>query len=183
MCEPVSIGLLAGAGTAGAGAAGALGTLTAVQTASLALSAGSAAMGAAGAYQQAKSTKQTANYNAQVAEIQAQDARARGDAEASRVRRQGAQLAGAQRAGFAAKGIDFGDGSAADALDQTDFFSQIDQNTARDNAAKEAWNLRARKASYEYEARAARPGQAGFTTLLGSAPSVADKWLRYSGKG
>ena len=182
MCEPVSIGLLVGAGTAGAGAAGTLGALTAVQTATLALSAAGAATSVAGAYSQAKSAKQTASYNAQVAEVQAQDARTRGDEEASRVRRQNAQLAGAQRAGFSAKGIDFSDGSAADALDQTDFFSQIDQSTARDNAAKEAWNLRARKAGYEYEARAARPGQAAFTTLLSGASGVADKWTRYSGK-
>ena len=139
----------------------------------------SAAVSAKGAYDQAKSAKDTANYNASVAEMQAQDARARGDDEASRVRRQNAQLAGAQRASFSAKGIDFGDGSAGDAMDQTDFFSQVDQNTARDNAKREVWNLRARKAGYEYEARTARPGQAAFTTLLAHAPTVHDKWTAY----
>lgn len=150
-------------------------------TIALALSATSAAVGAKGAYDQARSAKNIANYNAQLAETQAQDARTRGDEEASRIRRQNNQLAGAQRAAFSAKGLDIGDGSVGDALDQTDFFSQVDQSTARQNAAKEAWNLRARKAGYEYEARNARPGQAAVASLLSSAPSVASKWQQFKG--
>lgn len=150
-------------------------------TIALAASAASAAAGARAAYVQTSAARDTANYNAQLAETQAQDARARGDEEASRIRRQNNQLAGAQRAAFSAKGLDIGDGSVSDALDQTDFFSQVDQSTARQNAAKEAWNLRARKAGYEYEARAAKPGQAAAMTLLSSASSVASKWQQFKG--
>ncbi len=140
--------------------------------------AAAAAISAYTTYDAKKGAQQQANYNAQVAEIEAQDAKRQGDEEAAKVRRQNSQLAGAQRAGFAAKGIDFSDGSAADALDQTDFFSQVDQATAKQNAAKQAWNLRARKQGYQYEASAQRPG---FSSLLAAGGTVASKW--YVGKG
>lgn len=145
----------------------------------VAVAAASAVASAYSSYQQSKSAKDVANYNAQVADVQARDARTRGDEESAKIRRQNAQLAGAQRAGFSAKGIDFSDGSAGDALDQTDFFSQVDQNTARDNAAREAWNIKARKKGYEYQAAAARPGTAAGLSLLGSASDVAGKWSAY----
>ena len=156
MCEPTTIALIA-AGTAAA----------------------STAVNVYGSYQQAKSAKATANYNASVAEMEAQDARRRGDENAAQVRRQNAQLAGAQRTSFSAKGIDFSDGSAGDAMDQTDFFSQVDQNTARDNAAREAWNIKARKKGYEYQAASIRPGFAATSTLLAGASDVASKWSAY----
>jgi hypothetical protein len=142
----------------------------------VAVAAASAVASARAAYVQTSVARDTAKYNAQLAETQAQDARTRGAEEASRIRRQNDQLIGAQRAAFSAKGLDISDGSVGDALDQTDFFSQVDQSTARQNAAKEAWNLRARKAGYEYEARNARPGMAAATSLLSSASSVASKW-------
>lgn len=141
--------------------------------------AAAAAISAYTAYDAKKSAKDQANYNAQVAELEAQDAKRAGDEEAAKVRRQNAQLAGAQRAGFAAKGIDFSDGSAADALDQTDFFSQIDQTTAKQNAAKQAWNLRARKQGYQYEAAVQRPG---FSSLLAAGGTVASKWSTSKGQ-
>ena len=156
MCEPTTIALVA-AGT----------------------SAASTVVSAYGNYQQAAANKNTANYNASVAEMEAQDARRRGDENAAQVRRQNAQLAGAQRAAFSAKGIDFSDGSAADAIDQTDVFSQVDQNTARDNAAREAWNARARKKGYEYQAATIRPGFSAASTLLAGASDVAGKWSAY----
>lgn len=130
-------------------------------------------------YDAKKSAKDQANYNAQVSELEAQDARRAGDEEAAKLRRQNAQLAGAQRAGFSAKGIDFETGSAGDALDQTDFFSQVDQSTAKTNAAKQAWALRAKKKGYEYEAAVQRPG---FSSLLAGASSVASMWSAGKGK-
>lgn len=181
MCEPVTLGLVAGAGTAAAGSAGALGALTAAQTATLALSAGSAVASAGAAYQGARDQKAIANYNASVAEQNAQDAIRQGDEEAAKVRRQYAQVGGQQRAGFAAKGIDFEAGSAADALDQTDFFSQVDQTTAKTNAQRAAWNYRAQKAGYEMQASAIKPGMLAGATLLTSAGDVASKWYSFGG--
>lgn len=136
----------------------------------------STALTAYSANQQSRAQKDMANYNAKVAEIQAQDAITRGNEEASKVRRQYAQMAGRQRAELAAKGLDLTEGTTADVIDQTDFFSQIDQNTARDNAAREAWNLRARRQGYQYEASTQRPGQAAF---LAGAGTVASRWYSY----
>ena len=184
MCEPVTLGVLAGAGTAGAAGAGLItaggAALTGVQTATLALSAASAATSVGAAYQGARNQKAMANYNAQVAEQNAQDAIRQGDEEAAKVRRQYAQVGGQQRAGFAAKGIDFGEGSAADALDQTDFFSQADQITARNNAQRAAWNARAQKRGYEFQASAINPGAMAGATLLSGASDVAGKWYSFT---
>lgn len=139
----------------------------------------STAISAYSASEQASNQRDMANYNAKVADTQAQDAITRGNEEASKVRRQYAQIAGQQRAGFLAKGIDISEGSAADAIDQTDFFSTIDQGMAKQNAAREAWNLKARQRGYEYEASTHRPGQAAF---LAGASTVASKWSTYKGR-
>lgn len=135
-------------------------------------------LSAASAQQQASNNRRTAEYNAKVAEIQAQDAITRGNEESSKVRRQYAQMEGRQRAELAAKGLDLTEGTVADVIDQTDFFSQIDQNTARTNAAREAWGLRARRNAYQYEASTQKPGQAAF---LAGAGTVASKWYATSG--
>lgn len=145
----------------------------------VAIAAASAAASAYGTYQQSKTQKEMANYNAEVAEQQAQDARRRGDEEANKVRKQNAQLAGAQRAAMSAKGLDFSEGSAAEALDQTEFFGQYDQNIARTNAAREAWNARAQKRGYEFEAKSIRPGMNAGISLLGGASQVAGQWAGY----
>lgn len=127
---------------------------------------------------QAAANQAIADQNAAVAESQAQDAVKRGDQEASAAMRRARALAGAQRAGFSARGIDITDGTAADILDQTDFFGQIDAETARTNAKKEAWNLRARKRGYEIESSASNPNAAFSNSLLSSAGSVAGSWYR-----
>jgi hypothetical protein len=145
--------------------------------------AASAAVSAKGAYDQAKVARGTARNNATMAEYGAQDAERRGEEEAQRINRQRSQMVGAQRAGFSARGIDIGAGTAADILDQTDFFGQTDALAARNNAAKEAWGLRAQKSSFQATADNARPGQAGAMSLLGSAGSVATSWYGMQGGG
>lgn len=137
MCIPMlaPIGMALGAS---AGSAATIGTL---------VTAG-AGMSALGAYQGAQSQKAMANYNAQVAqnnaqvaEWQAQDAQRRGEEEAQAVRRQGDQIRGSQRATMAARGLDLAEGTSAELIAQTDFFSLADQTTARNNAAREAWGV------------------------------------------
>jgi hypothetical protein len=143
------------------------------------IAAGSAVASAYGTYQQGKTQKEMAQYNADIAEQEAQDARRRGDEEANKVRKANAALAGQQRASFAAKGLDFSEGSAGEALDQTEFFSQQDQATARTNAARAAWSSRAQKRGYEFEAASQRPGMNAGISLLGGASQVAGQWSGY----
>ena len=149
MCEPTTILMMAGAATA-----------------------------AYGQYQQGQAAAKTARNNQIMSEYAAQDAQARGEEEAMAVSRKGEQLKGAQRSRMAASGIDLGVGTAADIQDQTDFFAQQDVATARTNAKREAWALRAQGANAMAQGRfAAQQGQLqAFSTLLSSAGQVSSKW-------
>lgn len=148
----------------------------------VAFMAAAAGANAIGTYQQSRNAKAVANYNAGVAEIQAQDAIVRGDEEAARVRRQSQQMVGAQRTAFASKGVDLGAGSVADVIDQTDFFGEIDRATTRDNAQREAWAKRVQRNQFQFEAAARRPAQEAALSLLSNSGQVADKWYQYKGK-
>lgn len=209
MCDPATLtavgtwfgGSTAAAGTAAAATAGtaaaAAGTtaavagtaattaaagLTTAQTISLGLSAAGAALGGFTAYSQAASAKAAAKANAQQADMAAQDAIKRGDQQAADAQRNARQMVGAQRAAFSARGIDISDGTAASLIDQTDFFGQADAVTARNNARKEAYAYRARAAGFNAQADAESPLLSTAGSLLGSAGTVSDKWLRYSGR-
>lgn len=196
MCEPVTLAALAtaattagavGAGATVAGVAGATATtagLTAMQALALGASVGGTVLSAGSAYQQGQVAKQTAANNAQMAETAALDAQRRGEEEAMQVQRKGAALKSAQRVNLASKGLDLAYGTAADLQDQTDFFTQSDVATTRDNARREAWTQRARGQGMLAQGRAdalnANMQAAG--SLLGGAGQVADKWYTYKGR-
>ncbi len=108
-----------------------------------------AAITAYSAYTSAQATKaqneyqaEVAENNAQAAEWQAKDAVQRGNTEADNMRRKGAQTLGSQRAAMSAAGLDVSTGSALSILEDTDYFNRVDQLTIRDNAAREAWGYR-----------------------------------------
>lgn len=86
--------------------------------------------------------RQQADFNARIAETQAEDAIRRGDIEASRYRTQVQRTAGAQRVGLAAQGIDIASGTAADIQEETQIIGQQDIMTIRNNAWREAWGYR-----------------------------------------
>jgi hypothetical protein len=181
----------------GASSAAGTGLLGASMATTLATASGIAGIGmmAVGSYNQAKAQQDQANYaaqvaqnNATIAEYQAQDIERKGDEEASRLRREAAQLAGVQRNRLAAGGLDLSEGTAAELQSQTEFFSLVDQNTARSNAAREAWSKRQQGAQYSADAGMQRatassisPGMAATTSLLGNAGRVADSWYADSG--
>lgn len=143
-----------------------------------------------GAYSNSKASKaaygaqaQVNHNNAQIAEWQAEDALARGDQAASRVRTKYDQLKGTQRATMSANGVDLGTGSALSILSDTDYYGQVDANTTLDNAKREAWALRNQAAGYTAEANlmqsrsdAESPMLAAGTSLLTSASRVAGSW-------
>lgn len=189
MCEPVTLGLLAGAatgiGTGTAAGAAALGMSSALSVpAALALGASVAgtAMSAGSMYQQSKVQEATARNNAISAEYAAQDAQRRGEEEANAIQRKGAALKSSQRVSLASKGLDLQYGTAADLQDQVDFFTQSDVATTRTNADRESSNIRARGqqalAMGKADALNSMYGAAG--SLLGGAASVSDKWYTYT---
>lgn len=151
-------------------------------TIALAVTAVAGAVAAKGQYDQGQVAKQVGRNNQIMAEYAAQDATKRGDEEAARLRQRGAQIKGAQRANMAAKGLDLSVGTSAELIDQTDFFSEMDQVTARNNAAREAWSTRAAGTNYRAQGdAAARQGNmAAFSTLLSTAGSVSQKWYDYN---
>lgn len=199
MCEPITLGLLASAGTMGAWGAGMIGAattagvagatattaaMTAAQAMTLAATVGSTVMSAGAMYQQSKTAEATAKNNAKMAEYAAQDAQRRGEEEAAAVQRKGASVKSAQRVALAAKGLDLTYGTAADLQDQTDFFTQADVATTRTNAAREAWNIRSRGQQALAQGKADSLNamyQAG-GSLLAGAGQVSDKWNVYRGK-
>jgi hypothetical protein len=156
-----------------------------------------AAVSAVGAYQGAQTQKATAQYqsevarnNASIADIQAADAKARGDKASQDMRRKYAALMGTQRASLAARGLDLSDGSANATLQDTLYFGEADQNTVRANAAREAWGYKVRASNLAGDAGAygalsdaTNPllsgGAAGAGTLFGSSTGVAQKWFQF----
>ena len=176
----------AAAGTAAAGTTAAATTaaatgLTNMQMLQLGLSAGSGIMQFVGARNQASAMEQVARNNQTMAEYAAADAQRRGEEDAQAVQRRAAQLRGTQRSMMAARGLDLASGTPAELIDQTDFFAEQDTATARMNARREGWAIRADAANQSYAARQQASGMrlSGAGSLLGSAMSVADKWTTY----
>lgn len=151
--------------------------------AALVASIASAGMAAYGAYQQSSVQKAVAKNNANIADAAATSATQRGEEQAQQAQRQARQMTGAQRAGFASRGLDLGAGTPADMLEQTNFFGQSDAATARTNGRQDAWGYKTQGANYIAQANAQNPGMALTGSLLGSAGSVADRWNAWKGAG
>lgn len=85
--------------------------------------------------------------NTEYAEQMADDAYDRGEDIANRMRTQGRQTIGAQRAGIAAQGIAIDSGTAAALQAEAEKFSSEDAFQARVNAAREAFGYRQQAAN------------------------------------
>jgi hypothetical protein len=94
--------------------------------------------------------------NAGLAQQQAADSLARGREAEGRQRAQGRQLAGAQRAAFAASGVEIDSGSAADVMANDHALDELDAMTIRNNAAREAWGYQVQSNDYRRQADLAR---------------------------
>jgi len=90
-----------------------------------------------------------------------------------------AQLKGTQTASLAAHGVALDQGSALDVLTSTDVMGAADAATIHDNAAKESWGDQVQAANYRSQASNANPWAAGFTSMIGGASTVADRWYKY----
>src|SRR4051812_1857105 len=110
-----------------------------MSTASISMQGLGSLMGAVNSFTSARNDKRAAKQNAQLAGYAASDAQYRGNLELQKVQRQGELIKGAQRARFAANAVDLTQGSAADVLSDTDYFSALDAKTVRENTAKETY--------------------------------------------
>jgi general stress protein YciG len=115
-----------------------------------------------------ESAAQQQEFNAKVAELQAEDALQRGADEESRFRTSVRGLIGSQRAGFAGQGVDVGSGSAADVQADAAFLGEQDAQQIQRNAEREAWGFRVEAEDRRKAADVARKG--------GQAAATAGKW-------
>lgn len=148
-----------------------------VAVAGLAIAAIGAAVSAKSAYDTQKVNNAVAKNNEAMAEQRAQEIQAQGERDAQAANRQAREVMGAQRAAYAARGLDLNVGTPGDVIAQTDFFGQSDAAMARDNARKNAWATRA----YGVNATAGNssPWGAAGGSLLGNAGAVAKRWYEY----
>ena len=142
------------------------------------------------AYGQKKALKIEGDYqndlgilNARFADMQAEDAIKRGDAEAARINQQAAQLIGTQRVAAATQNISVDSGSAKQIQEDTLALSTEDVIRAKNNAWREAWgykldavNSRAAGAM----AKAAANAKAA-STMLTAGASVMQQGANYAG--
>lgn len=131
-----------------------------------------------------------AETNAKIAEIGAQSALYQGQQQVGALTMKAGQLKSKQRASMAANGIDLGVGNAAEIQASTDIMSQTDANTLEANAVRNAWERRTQAVNYQNEALTSRatasgvsPGGSMFSSLLGSAGSVASSWYSLNKAG
>lgn len=118
--------------------------------------AGQAVVGMGQAYAQSQALsakgdyeKRIADINASYSEVAANDALKRGDVEANQRMKQNRALVGAQRAAFAASGVDPNSGSAADVSAGTRTIGDFDALTIKNNAWREAWGYKVQGANYQ----------------------------------
>lgn len=150
-------------------------------SASIGLQVAGSIMSAAAAYNQGMQQKAVLGYQAAVATNNANTEKALaglqlqiGAQQEQTVRIQGAQKFGAQRAQMAANGVDLGFGTAHEVLTSTQYETQTNALTIRDNAARAAWSDQAQAVNFQNEAAADNvmssnisPGMNAATSLLG----------------
>lgn len=83
-----------------------------------------------------------AEENEKVANDAAADAIARGEVESGKARREGTQLIAKQRVAYATSGIDGTSGTAAQVAAESRAMSELDAQTLRNNAMREAWGFK-----------------------------------------
>lgn len=130
------------------------------------------AMKSQGEYQ-----KTVADFNAQLSELQAQDAIDRGGKEAQQVKMQAKQMIGSQRAVMAANGVSVDTGSAAEVQADTQKMATQDAITIRNNAAREAWGYKTQALNYTTQGNMAKNAgavNAGNTLLTGGLGAVSN---------
>lgn len=180
MCEPISLTAALSLGaTALSTGMGVMGQISQQNAQTQAASAAQA---------QAVYQSQVARQNEELMRRQAADATQRGQVAEENRRRLTAQQLGQQTAGLAAQGTDL-DGSPTDILGDTAAAGELDAQTIRANAAREAYGYQVQGLGYGSTAtlEATRALNSTYTpnylgagaSLLAGASSLGEKWHRF----
>jgi hypothetical protein len=167
----------------------------ALSAASAVAGVASAAVGAAGAIQSGKAQSGAANYNAEIAQQNQQQAlqnanlvSASGEQQAAVQEQKTRSEAGAIKAAQAASGVDVNSGSAVDVQSSAAETGQLNALTVRANAAREAYGYQTQSTSFEDQAQldtaqaanATTAGDIGATgTFLGGVGSAAGNYAKF----
>lgn len=130
--------------------------------------------------------------NAQGSEFSAQQTLLAGEREFGRLTLASGQRLSSAKAAMAARGIQAGDGSAAEVVGSLNLINEIDKMTMSAASVRQAEAYRTQGTNFANQATMAgvsannlnatagtiSPGLAAGTSLLSSATSVADSWLR-----
>ena len=137
-----------------------------------------------------------ASMNAEQEEENALFAMQKGEAEIGALTMRSGQEAATARATMAANGVAVGVGSAAELMATNELMKQRDMLTINANRVRSAAEARMRASGFRGQAIAGRttaanmlrtastinPLLTGFTSLMGSAGQVAEKWYHYNNK-
>jgi hypothetical protein len=154
-------------GTVGAGSSNGSGNAGAYGA--IGLSAFAGGFKAFSQYQAGKENGKIADWNAEVADLQARDAMSRGQEAQNKLRRGARRLIGAQRAGFAGQGVVVDSGSPAAVVEDSYTLSEADARTIANNAIREAWGYQVQAAGYRFQA-----GQARRAGVMAAAGTLID---------
>lgn len=143
MCEPVSAGIILGGAMIG----------------------GSVYKGAK-EWEAGQEAGAIADYNAAQANMQAQDALARGNFEAGVQRLKTGALEGQQTVSYAANQIDTSVGTPKDVIAQTALIGEEEARIIKSNAVREAYGYKTKATEYKMQGKYAR--QRGEGEMLGS---------------
>lgn len=142
-----------------------------IPAATLAFTIASAAVSAHSASVQGRNAQRIANYNAKVAEIQEQDARARGGYAANAKRQEVKKALATQNAQIAAGGLDTSSGASLTLAADTSWGGALDAKAIEVNAMREAFGYQTQAVQSRLDGAAAKYNGRGeaFGTLLSGA--------------
>jgi len=125
-----------------------------------------------------------ADQNAKIAGKQAEISAQNGAEQEKLMRQRGAAVAGSQKAGFAASGLDSAAGSPLDVLTDTYNQNELDALAIRKNSANQVWGLQANQTNYNNQASAARSSAKNAKTagMIKAAGSVLSGVTSYQDK-
>lgn len=126
-------------------------------------------------YQQGKAEAKLYGLNQRVDLWQAKDALLRGTIQASAIRDQVAGILGGQRAGFAGMNVALDSGAPLDISADTERIAALDQITALNNAARQAFGFRVEANNAQYQGALAKWSgkQKAIGDLLSGAGAMA----------
>lgn len=147
--------------------------------ASLAMSAASTGMNTVGAYYDALGQKRNLRFqarmneiNADIADGNARVALSRGERQEQASRLETSEIKAKQEVGYAASGVDLSSQSVTAAQTTTDVFGEVDANTIKANALREAWGHRIDATGLRSQAEINRASASGINPLLSAGSTL-----------